>query len=224
VPLAIRWGERVKPGRTADDLISFVDLAPTFLDAAGVTPSAEMTGKSFFASLTSGTSGPNEYVLFGRERHSHARYDNLGYPARAIRTRDHLYIRNYKPDRWPAGDPEGYYDIDDGPTKAFLIENKSNYPKLFDLAVGKRPEEELYAVGESMDCIENLAGESEHRETKEKLSAKLGAVLSDQKDPRVLGTGDVFDSYPRFGAMRPELGGFAKQGIYNTHYQESRSP
>jgi uncharacterized sulfatase len=225
VPLAVRWGERVKPGRTADDLISFVDLAPTFLGAAGVTPPAEMTGKSFLASLTSGTPGPNEYVLFGRERHSHARYDNLGYPARAIRTRNHLYIRNFKPDRWPAGDPDGYYDIDDGPSKAFLIENKSSYPKLFVLAVGKRPEEELYAVRESMDCMKNLAGEPEHRETKEKLSIKLRAVLSDQKDPRVLGTGDVFDSYPRFGAMRPELGGFAEQGAYNSRYQpQERRP
>ncbi len=224
VPLAIRWGERVTPGRTSGDLIGFVDFAPTFLDAAGVTPPAEMTGKSLLASLTSGTPGPNEYVLFGRERHSHARYDNVGYPGRAIRTRDHLYIRNYKPDRWPAGDPEGYADIDDGPTKSFLNENKDKYPKLFELAVGKRPEEELYAVGGSMDCIENLAGKSEHRETKEKLSAKLEAVLSDQKDPRVLGTGDVFDSYPRFGAMRPKLGGFAKQGVYNPHYQGAKTP
>jgi len=224
VPLAIRWGERVKPGRTADDLISFVDLAPTFLDAAGVTPPAEMTGKSLLGSLASGTPGPNEYVLFGRERHSHARYDNLGYPARAIRTRDQLYIRNFKPDRWPAGDPESYCDIDDGPTKTYLLENRSKYPKLFDLAVGKRRENELYAVRESMDCMRNLVGDSEHRETNEKLSAKLAAALSEQKDPRALGTGDVFDSYPRFGAMRPELGGFAKQGVYNPRYQESRSP
>jgi uncharacterized sulfatase len=76
-----------------------------------------------------------------------------------------------------------------------------------------------------MDCMKNLAGEPEHRETKEKLSTKLRAVLSDQKDPRVLGTGDVFDSYPRFGAMRPELGGFAEQGAYNSKYQpQERRP
>jgi uncharacterized sulfatase len=222
VPLAIRWSDRVKPRRVSNDLISFVDLAPTFLDAAGLTPFPEMIGQSFVPLLMSETAGPNEYVLFGRERHSHARYDNLGYPARAIRTRDYLYIRNFKPDRWPAGDPESYRDIDDGPTKAFLLENKDKFPRLFDLAVGKRPEEELYDVRESMDCMSNLAAHPGHREAKEKLSARLVAVLLEQKDPRALRTGDVFDSYPRFGAMRPELGGFAEQGVYNPKYQAKK--
>ena len=220
VPLAVRWGDRVKPGRTTDDLISFVDFAPTFLDAAGVTPPAEMSGKSLLGMLTSDRAGPNEYVVFGRERHSHARKDNVGYPGRAIRTRDRLFIHNYKPDRWPAGDPEAYCDIDDGPTKTFLLENRDKYPELFVLAVGKRPEAELYDVSQSMDCVQNLADAPEHRETRDKMSAQLTAVLTDQKDPRALGTGNVFDSYPRFGAMRPKLGGFAKQGAFNPDYQK----
>ena len=29
----------------------------------------------------------------------------MPYPMRAIRTADYLYIRNFKPDRWPCGDP-----------------------------------------------------------------------------------------------------------------------
>jgi uncharacterized sulfatase len=220
VPLALRWGDRVKPGRTADDLISFVDFAPTFLDAAGVTPPAEMSGKSLLGMLTSGGAGPNEYVVFGRERHSHARKDNVGYPGRAIRTRDRLFIQNYKADRWPAGDPEEYCDIDDGPSKTFLTENRDKYPELFAMAVGKRPEAELFDVSQSMDCIKNLADSPEHRDMRDKLSAQLTAVLTEQKDPRALGTGDIFDSYPRFGAMRPKLGGFAKQGAYNPDYQK----
>ena len=220
VPLAIRWGDRVKPGRTADDLISFVDFAPTFLDAAGVTPPTEMSGKSLLGMLTSGTPGPNECVVFGRERHSHARHDNVGYPGRAIRTRERLFIQNYKADRWPAGDPEEYCDIDDGPAKTYLLENRDKYPDLFDLAVGKRPEMELYDVSQSMDCLKNLADVPEHRDMREQLKAKLTAVLTEQKDPRAIGTGDVFDSYPRFGAMRPKLGGFAKQGAYNPNFQK----
>lgn len=223
VPLAIRWGEQVKSGRTSDDLISFVDLAPTFLEAARLMPPAEMSGKSLLGLLASGAPGPNDYVVFGRERHSHARHDNVGYPARAIRTRDHLYIQNYKPDRWPAGDPEGYYDIDDGPTKTFLLENRGKYPELFDLAVGKRPETELFDVSQSMDCMKNLTDAPEQREMRDQLAEKLSAVLTEQKDPRALGTGDVFDSYPRFGGMRPKLGGFTKQGAYNPHYQASPS-
>lgn len=223
VPLAVRWGDRVKPGRSTDDLISFVDFAPTFLEAAGLAVPGAMTGKSLLGMLTSGTPGPNSFVQFGRERHSHARHDNLGYPARAIRTQDYLYIHNFKPDRWPAGDPERYYDIDDGPSKTQVVEGKETAPKLFDMSLGKRPEEELYAVTDSMDCMENVADEEKLHETKEKLRAQLDAALKDQGDPRVLGGGDVFDSYPRFGGMRPELGGFAKQGQYNPAFQQPGS-
>ncbi len=220
VPLAIRWRDRVKPGRATEELFSFVDFAPTFLAAAGLTPPAEMSGRSFLGPLTSGTPGPNEFVVFGRERHSHARYDNVGYPGRAVRTRDRLFIQNYKPDRWPAGDPEEYCDIDDGPTKTLLLENREKFPESFAMAVGKRPETELYDVSHSMDCIKSIADVPEHRDMREQLRARLTAVLTEQKDPRALGTGDVFDSYPRYGAMRPKLGGFAKQGAYNPNYQK----
>ena len=120
----------------------------------------------------------------------------------------------------PAGDPEEYCDIDDGPAKTYLLENRDKYPDLFDLAVGKRPEMELYDVSKSMDCLKNLADVPEHRDMREQLKAKLTAVLTEQKDPRAIGTGDVFDSYPRFGAMRPKLGGFAKQGAYNPNFQK----
>jgi len=219
VPLAMRWGGCANPGRVSEDLISFVDFAPTFLEAAGVPVPAAMTGKSFLATLTADAPGPNEYVVFGRERHSHARHDNFGYPSRALRTKDHLYIHNFKPDRWPAGDPNIYYDIDDGLTKRELLENKDKYPKLVEMAVGQRPEEELFDITKSMDCMENLAALPEHATTLEQLRKKLDAILKEQQDPRALGTGDIFESYPRFGAMRPELGGFAKQGVYNPKYQ-----
>lgn len=37
--------------------------------------------------------------------------------------------------------------------------------------------------------------------------------------PRMHGYGDIFESYPRFGPMRPKLGGFSEQGKYNPKYQ-----
>ena len=36
VPLAIRWGRTIKGGRTITDFVSLTDLAPTFLEAAGL--------------------------------------------------------------------------------------------------------------------------------------------------------------------------------------------
>ena len=68
-----------------------------------------MTGKSFARLFTEegvSTKDDPEHVLTGFERHDHRRYDNVGYPMRAIRTDKYLFIKNYKTDRWPEGDPE----------------------------------------------------------------------------------------------------------------------
>jgi uncharacterized sulfatase len=225
LPLAVCWPEGCPGGRKVEDLVAFVDFAPTFLEAAGVKPPGAMTGRSFLGVLTSKKSGrvdpKRSKALSGRERHSHSRFDNLGYPARAIRTHEFLYVRNFKPDLWPAGDPERFHDIDDGPTKTYVLENRGN-PKLrrfFELACGKHPAEELYDIRKDPACLENLAASPSHGAAATKLRQELERDLKAQMDPRILGTGDVFDSYPRFSPMRPELGGFAEQGKYNPKYQ-----
>lgn len=225
LPLAVAWPARVPGGRRVEDLVSFTDFAPTFLEAAGLRPTPVMTGRSFLDVLLAGKSGivdpARRRALSGRERHSHARFDNLGYPARALRTREFLYIRNFAPDRYPAGDPEGYYDIDGSPTKKYLLENrdKPGVRELFELTCGKNPPEQLYDIARDPGCLRNLAGSPEFGAVLEELRRELETTLREQQDPRVLGRGDIFESYPRFQVMRPELGGFAEQGKYNPKYQ-----
>ncbi len=225
VPLAVRWGDKVRGRRVAEDLVSFVDFAPTFLDAARVTARAGMAGRSFLDILTSGASRDSSrgFVLAGRERHSHCRPDNLGYPVRAIRSREYLYIWNMKPERWPIGDPPGYHDTDDSPTKTFLLErlNSPSFGHLAHLSFAKRPGEELYDIRKDPGCLENLAEVAAYARLKEKLSGELKKRLTEQEDPRLLGYGDIFESYPRYSAMR-DLPGFKKQGEYNPRYQVRR--
>ncbi|HLT51162.1 MAG TPA: sulfatase [Arenibacter sp.] len=239
VPLAICWPSKMKGNRTVDDLVSLIDLTPTFLEVAGVETELEMTGKSltgiFFPDTKSGSKEHREFVLTGRERHTDARPDNLGYPARAIRTRDYLYVRNFKPDLWPAGDPvpasaknavtpkgfkplwPGFHDIDDSPSKLFLLAQGTQYPQQYGLAFDKRPEEQLYDIKRDPGCINNIAGELEYDKIKKDLRLKLDMELEKQGDPRVLGYGDIFDSYPRMGSMRKFLG-FHERGEYNPAY------
>jgi uncharacterized sulfatase len=184
-----------------------------------------MTGRSLMKTLAAGGSGlvdsDRDKVFGGRERHSHARYDNLGYPARAIRTREYLYIRNFKPDRWPAGDPPGYHDIDDGPSKAWMLEHRDEpaVKPLFEHCFGKQPVEELFDIRKDPGCLSNLASASSHADTRRRLRADLDRTLSAQGDPRMRDS-EVFDSYPRISPMRPQLGGFATQNAYNPRYRE----
>jgi uncharacterized sulfatase len=223
MPLAVAWPAAAKGGREVDDVVSFTDFAPTFLQAAGAAVPAAVTGRSLVNLLRSGRSGQVEadrtVALSGRERHSHARFDNLGYPARALRTRQFLYIRNFAPERWPAGDPEQFADIDNGPTKTYMMANRAQHSRLFDVCFGKHPAEELYDVVADPGCLENLAGRPAHAATQKKLRSELDAQLTAQRDPRMTGNGNVWESYPRFSAMRPELGGFAERGKYNPKYR-----
>jgi N-sulfoglucosamine sulfohydrolase len=240
VPLAICWPNRISGERVVNELVGLIDLAPTFLDISEVKGSPPMTGESLsnllFIEKGQIVEAPRKYVLTGRERHTHARPDNLGYPARAIRTADFLFILNFKPDRWPAGDPApesskveksvntekslwpGYHDIDNSPTKMMLIENRDKYAESFRLGYAKRPAEELFSIKDDPGCLRNLADDPKYKIIKDELKKTLENDLKDQGDPRMTGKGDIFDSYPRFGAMR-DFPGFKEQGKYNPNYK-----
>jgi arylsulfatase A-like enzyme len=201
LPLAIRWGG-TKGGRTIDDFINVRDFAPTFLQLAGVEAPDSMTGRSFVDVLQSGESGQLDpartTMLIGKERHDLGRPNDGGYPVRALRTREYLYIRNYEPDRWPAGNPEtGYRNCDDSPAKSFVLRRFDEY---YRMAFGKRPGEELYRVSDDPDCVRNLAGQPEHAERKREMREQMEAMLREEGDPRALGNAAVFDTYKYVGA------------------------
>jgi len=218
IPFAVRWGSGIKkPGRVLDDFISTTDLAPTFLELAGVKIPEVMTGQSFAALLKNTDEGfvdkeNRSYVLHGKERHVPGQEEDMGgYPVRAIRTHEYLYIRNFKEERWPSGTPNykkaaipycWLGDCDNGPTKSYMVENQEKdqqHKKLYNLAFGKRPGEELYDCKKDPEQLVNVAGDPAYAEIKEKLSAQLMEQLLATGDPRVTGGGDEFDVVPYLG-------------------------
>ncbi len=211
VPLAIRWGERIKSGRRITDYVSFVDFAPTFLEAAGLEIPDQMCGKSFFSLLEYARSGRiekfHDFIVFGKERHVPAQQspEMGGYPCRGLRTDGFLYIRNFAPERWPAGVPEGathpigrFADCDDGPTKFFLMDHRDDpeFKKFFELAFAKRPAEELYDLEKDPDQVINLAGDPEYNQIKSLLAARLMNEMKATSDPRASSGPVLFDEYP----------------------------
>ena len=196
LPMAIRWGGHIAGGRVIGDFINFRDFAPTFLEVAGLEPASSMTGRSFLDVLTSGKSGivdpRRDVMLVGKERHDLGRPNDAGYPVRAIRTLQYLYIRNYEPDAWPAGNPEtGYRNVDDGPTKASVT---SVFDEYYRLSFGKRPAEELYLIEKDPDCMQNLAADPNYTATSDQLRERMEKMLREEGDPRMLGNAAFFDS------------------------------
>jgi uncharacterized sulfatase len=208
MPLAIRWPARAPGGRVVDDFVSLTDLAPTFLAAAGLKPPGAMTGRSLLPLLTSGKRGQVERnrdrVFFGRERHANVREGDLGYPVRALRTPEFLYLRNFAPDRWPAGDPPIYGDVDQAddiagsPSKQAVVEHDGDAAGRwrFELAFGKRPAEELYDLRADPWQTNNVAVDPRFARPQKRLAAELEREMKRTADPRSAGKGDVFDRYP----------------------------
>lgn len=207
VPLAVRYPGRIKAGATIDDFVVLTDLAPTVLEAAGLTPNSEMTGRSLLSLMSGRPQAGRDKVFLERERHAQVRRGDLSYPARAVRTKDYLYIRNLRPDRWPAGDPEVYVsvgafgDIDGGPSKTVVVGGKSDpaMARYFALATAKRPAEELYDLRKDPHQLENVAAKPEYGRAKGTLRTALDDWMRKTADPRVATDDDRWDKYPYFG-------------------------
>lgn len=200
LPLAIRWGRQLRAGLVIDNFINVRDFAPTFLAAAGVPIPKTMTGRNLLPLLTSEAQAKppkSEFMLIGKERHDVGRPGRVGYPVRAIRTREWLYVRNYEPSRWPAGNPEtGYRNVDDGPTKRLLMERQDRF---YDMAFGFRPEEMLYDIENDPECLTNLISQPANRVIADQLCERMEDELRAEHDPRMLGYGEVFDLAPYYG-------------------------
>ena len=203
IPFAASWtGKIVTPGRKFDKFTSHTDLAPTLLEAAGISREQAgmqpFQGKSLLDVFANKVTG-RDSVLTGRERNDVGRPNDQGYPVRSLHKGKYVYMHNFKPDRWPCCDPiTGYRDTDDSPTKSFTLAQKPG-SKEYDLCYGKRPAQELYDIEKDPDCMINLVGSPEYAGLVKQMNEELFDELKMQGDPRMFGNGDIFDKYKYVG-------------------------
>lgn len=210
VPLAIRWPKGIaNPGRSVDDFVALSDLAPTFLEAAGLEAPNMMTARSLMSVFKGESSSERDAAYIAMERHDGCRKGGKGYPCRAIRTADYLYIHNFAPTRWPSGSPDAsvcarsipYGEIDSSPTKMFMMEHRNEHgvDKLAALAFGMRPAEELYDLRKDPHQMRNVAGLASMTSIQQPLRERLFKQLRETNDPRVTRGADDWDYYPYYG-------------------------
>ena len=220
-------GPGVRGGRVVDDMVTLPDLAPTFLEAGGVKPPAVMTGRSLWNVLQSDRQGQVDptrtWVVAGRERHVEvARPDYSPYPQRALRTLDHVLIVNFKPDRWPLGNPyrldgtnEPTFDEvaqttfvtlpddDAGPTKAWFVGARKSpeWSALFEKFYGRRPMFELYDLKTDPHEMNNVAESPAYAAVRKEMTDRLFTILRETGDPRMLEDGKYFETPPLAGPL-----------------------
>lgn len=208
VPLAIRWPKGIeRNNRKIKDYVSFVDLAPTIIQAAGLSweqsgmqPSPGASLFDIFEASGSGQVNPaRDHVLIGKERHDVGRPNDHGYPIRGIVKNNQLLIRNYASDRWPAGNPEtGYLNCDGSPTKTELLNRRraQGEDRFWQMSFGKRPALEFHDLDQDPDCVNNLADSSEWQSRIQALEKQMVDELLSQNDRRMLGQGEFYERIP----------------------------
>ena len=202
MPLAMRYPPRIPAGERYAAFTNSVDLAPTFLEAAGVPVPPSVQGRSLWPLLERQDATGRQAVYLERERHANARAGDLSYPMRAVRTADHLYIRNFFPERHPAGDPTvhrsvgQYGDIDNSIAKFYLMRDSTS--RLASLSLGKRPAEELYVLADDPDQLDNRIAAAELADTRQSLRTQLDEWMAATADPRAENPRSLFWDTSRY--------------------------
>jgi arylsulfatase A-like enzyme len=164
VPALARWKGRIQPGAAAPGLVSGEDVTPTFLDAAGVTPPPELTGRSFLPLLTGQAPKVREHVFAARLTHGNRPFregttTHTFDLSRMVRSERYKLIYNCTPQM-------RYSPVDSYNDRSWVeITDAHLWGRLearFDRAYfGARPVSELYDLERDPAEMENLAGKPE---------------------------------------------------------------
>ena len=162
-PWIVKWPAKIKPGSVNNNLVSSVDIAPTFMSLAGLEPLTDFDGKDF-STMLSDLEKPIRNDIYA-EDHFHDFEDYT----RAVRTKQFKYIKNFYPDlpNTPSADI-----IRDLSWQSMVSENKKGtlnnaQMRCFEIP---RPEEELFDIVSDPFELNNLA-----------LNADFADILNDMR-------------------------------------------
>jgi N-sulfoglucosamine sulfohydrolase len=179
-PLVVAWPGRIKPGTTAGAMVSWIDILPTCLEAAGGKPPENLSGRSFLGVLRGEKDEHRDKVYITHSGDG----DMNRYPLRAVRTRNWKYIRNLDPDaehhthidKAAGGDGRDYWDswVEKAKTDSAAAAIVRRYHT--------RPADELYDVAADPWELKNLAADPRHADRLKALRGDLDAWMKELGD------------------------------------------
>ncbi len=180
VPLLVRWPGHIKPGSVRDDLVAFVDFAPTILHIAGAAVPKRMQGQPFLLASPRLELLPRKYAFSARDR-----MDETHDRVRSVRNERYRYVRNYHPEL-PYFQYINY--MDEMPImrtwRRLAFEGTLNKTQMLFMSRTK-PKEELYDLESDPHEINNIAN------AESAAVQKVRKELSDALDKWVKDTADL---------------------------------
>lgn len=174
-PWIVKWPSKVKKGSINNQLISSVDIAPTFMKVAGLEPLEEFDGLNFLPLLTDVKKQIRTEIY--AEDHFHDFEDYT----RAVRTKDFKYIKNYYPDLPNTPSADIVRDLSWQSMKSEKSKGTLNNAQLWCF-LSPRPEEELYNIALDPNELNNLASNTEYMETLQDMRTRLETIRKKTAD------------------------------------------
>ena len=183
VPMIVRWPDGWERGTRIDRLVSFIDLAPTILRMANVRVPEHMQGSDFVEDA------PRRFVYASRDR-----VDDFYDRRRAVRDHQFKYIKNWYPEK-PSGHWLSYRD--NIPMVRELRQLFESGQLSGDQRKWFEPPgvEELYKLSDDPHELNNLAGNGEYEQDRQRLKSQLERRLQEIGDYEDLVEGDMVSEF-----------------------------
>ncbi|MGH9338137.1 MAG: sulfatase family protein [Acidobacteriota bacterium] len=165
-PWIVRWPQKVNPDSVCPSLVSTVDIAPTFLELAGIEQSPTFQGESFLPLLENPEASVRDYVFAERHWHDYEAHE------RAVRSPRYKYIRNYYTDL--ASTPPA--DAVRSPTFQVMQRLHASgelTPEQMAPFISPRPEEEFYDLQADPHELVNLAQDPQYSDRLDQMRQAL---------------------------------------------------
>jgi len=181
LPAIMRFPQQKERGSRSSAMISWVDLAPSILDFAKVTPkeNVKFHGKSFMALADDVKAKGFNEVLASHTFHEITMY----YPMRVLREERYKLMWNIA---WKLDYPFAS-DLWESPTwQSVITKQASLYGKRTVEAYLHRAKFELYDLEKDPDEIDNLAEKPEFKDTLLRMQTRLKQLEKQTQDPWIL--------------------------------------
>lgn len=174
VPLIIRYPDGYRAGETENRLVSLMELGPTVMSLAGITPPDYMDGKAFAGPFEE---APRDYIFGSADR-----FDESTDMQRSVLDGRYVYIKNFMPEL-PLIYRNRYRE--QIPMNKHLIELDAAGKLEGDAAyifMKTKPLEELYDLNNDPYEVHNLANDPAHAEKLKLLRIQLSQWQASIKD------------------------------------------
>lgn len=174
----VRWPGQIAAGQVSDAMIEYVDVLPTFMEAAGVDRPAVLDGKSFLSVLR-GQAQTHKSHVFGLMTTRGINNGSDYYGIRSVRSSRYKYIRNLTPEVTfqNACTQSGIFK-----SWLTLAEAGNQEAQQKTSRYQHRPGEELYDLESDPLELHNLAAEPDLAPIKDELGRQLDRWMRDQGD------------------------------------------